>query len=304
VTGVFQALLLSSLFRRGSAMRKSIVIAAFAALAFAVSPAHAITGKNWVDDNEHPFVGLAVFYDAAGEFLWRCSGSLISPTKFLTAGHCADTGEGAVSARVYFQQDAGANFDLVTEVDPVTGYPEVCAPGTLGTLCATSHQLFNFGFDNFAGFPNTHDVGLLILDQTIAMPEYGQLPSPGTLDALSAARGTRNTLFTVSGYGLTKSSQVHSAVPNISFRSRLMASSTLVNLNSAYNDGFNIQTQGNGSDRGGTCSGDSGGPVFLGGFTSNLIVAVTSFGLNAICRGTDFAYRIDRQEVLDWINSH
>jgi secreted trypsin-like serine protease len=285
-------------------MRKSIVIAAFAALAFAVSPAHAITGKNWVDDNEHPFVGLAVFYDAAGEFLWRCSGSLISPTKFLTAGHCADTGEGAVSARVYFQQDAGANFDLVTEVDPVTGYPEVCAPGTLGTLCATSHQLFNFGFDNFAGFPNTHDVGLLILDQTIAMPEYGQLPSPGTLDALSTARGTRNTLFTVSGYGLTKSSQVHSAVPNISFRSRLMASSTLVNLNSAYNDGFNIQTQGNGSDRGGTCSGDSGGPVFLGGFTSNLIVAVTSFGLNAICRGTDFAYRIDRQEVLDWINSH
>jgi secreted trypsin-like serine protease len=285
-------------------MRKSIVIAAFAALAFAVSPAHAITGKNWVDDNEHPFVGLAVFYDAAGEFLWRCSGSLISPTKFLTAGHCADTGEGAVSARVYFQQDAGANFDLVTEVDPVTGYPEVCAPGTLGTLCATSHQLFNFGFDNFAGFPNTHDVGLLILDQTIAMPEYGQLPSPGTLDALSTARGTRNTLFTVSGYGLTKSSQVHSAVPNISFRSRLMASSTLVNLNSANNDGFNVQTQGNGSDRGGTCSGDSGGPVFLGGFTSNLIVAVTSFGLNAICRGTDFAYRIDRQEVLDWINSH
>ena len=285
-------------------MRKSLVIAAFSALAFAVSPAHAITGKNWVDDNEHPFVGLAVFYDAAGEFLWRCSGSLISPTKFLTAGHCADTGEGAVSARVYFQQDAGANFDLVTEVDPVTGYPEVCAPGTLGTLCATSHQLFNFGFDNFAGFPNTHDVGLLILDQAIAMPEYGQLPSPGTLDALSTARGTRNTLFTVSGYGLTKSSQVHSAVPNISFRSRLMASSTLVNLNSAYNDGFNVQTQGNGSDRGGTCSGDSGGPVFLGGFTSNLIVAVTSFGLNSICRGTDFAYRIDRQEVLDWINSH
>ena len=106
-------------------MKKSLVIAAFAALAFAVSPAHAITGKYWVDDNEHPFVGLAVFYDAAGEFLWRCSGSLISPTKFLTAGHCADTGEGAVSARVYFQQDAGANFDLVTEVDPVTGHPEV-----------------------------------------------------------------------------------------------------------------------------------------------------------------------------------
>jgi hypothetical protein len=34
-----------------------------------------------------------------------------------------------------------------------------------------------------------------------------------------------------------------------------------------------------------------------------VIVAVTSFGLNALCRGTDFAYRIDRAETLNWINS-
>jgi len=72
----------------------------------------------------------------------------------------------------------------------------------------------------------------------------------------------------------------------------------------ALTGGFNLQTQGNGDDLGGTCSGDSGGPVFLGGPNSNLIVAVTSFGLNAICRGTDFAYRVDRQPVLDWIASH
>ena len=80
-----------------------------------------------------------------------------------------------------------------------------------------------------------------------------------------------------------------------------MAESTLVNLNSALTDGFNLQTQGNGNGRGGTCSGDSGGPVFLGDFSSNLIVAVTSFGLNALCRGTDFAYRIDQPAVLAWI---
>ena len=80
-----------------------------------------------------------------------------------------------------------------------------------------------------------------------------------------------------------------------------MALSTLVNLNSALNAGFNLQTQGNGKDRGGTCSGDSGGPVFLGGFESDLIVAVTSFGMNALCRGTDFAYRIDQPDVLNWI---
>jgi secreted trypsin-like serine protease len=96
---------------------------------------------------------------------------------------------------------------------------------------------------------------------------------------------------------------VHTKLSNVSFRERLMASSSLVNLGSAYTDGYNLQTQGNGNNRGGTCSGDSGGPVFLGGASSNTIVAVTSFGLNQLCRGTDYGYRIDRQEVLDWINS-
>lgn len=176
-----------------------------------------------------------------------------------------------------------------------------CAPGTLGTLCATSSRLYNYGFNEFAGFPNTRDVGLVILDQAISLPEYGQLPQPGVLTGLAVARGTRDTVFTVSGYGLTRSTQPNSAVPNISFRERLMARSTLVNLNSALNGGFNLQTEGNGNGRGGTCSGDSGGPVFLGAASSNLIVAVTSFGLNALCRGTHFAYRLDSAEVLDWI---
>lgn len=286
-------------------MRRLIKVSTIVLIALAVLavPVFAIT-NNWVEDFEHPYVGLVVFYDADGEFLWRCSGSLISPTKFLTAGHCADTGDGATTARVYFQQDAGANYDSATELDPVSGYPEYCADGTLGTLCATSHELYNYGFANFAGFPNTHDVGLVILDQPISMPEYGQLPEAGELDDLGTARGTKETLFTVSGYGLTLRTSANSAVPNISFRSRLMANSTLVNLNSANNDGYNLQTQGNGNDRGGTCSGDSGGPVFLGPADSNLIVGVTSFGLNALCRGTDFAYRIDRAEVLDWISSH
>jgi hypothetical protein len=282
---------------------RTLVIACtvvFLVLAAAVTPLAAITG-NWVTDNEHPFVGLAVFYDVSGTFIWRCSGSLISPTKFLTAGHCADTAEGAASARVYFQQGAGANYDPATQHDPITGYPDSCAPGTEGTLCATSHVIYNYGFADFAGFPNTHDAGMLILDQAIALSEYGQLPQAGVLDGLGTARGSKNTIFTSSGYGLTYSPQEHSVVPFVSFRSRLMAQSTLVNLSSRNTDGFNLQTQGNGDDRGGTCSGDSGGPVFLGGFTSNKIVAVTSFGMNSLCRGTDFSYRIDRPAVLAWI---
>ena len=278
-------------------MRKLLlgVVAAAALIFGAAAPASAITG-NYVEDTEHPYVGLVVFYDDAGEFASRCSGSLLTPTVFLTAGHCTD---GNASARVYFQQDAGANSDPPTEVDPISGYPETCAGDTLGVLCATSDELYNYGFDDFASFPNTFDAGIVILDQPIALDEYGALAVPGSLDRLATARGTQDVTFTASGYGLTESSPV--AVT--SFRERLMASGILTNLRSANTDGFNLQTSGNGAGRGGTCSGDSGGPVFYGGYESNTIVAVTSFGLNSWCRGVDFSYRTDRQEVLDWIAS-
>jgi secreted trypsin-like serine protease len=272
-----------------------MVIAALAMVVGYATPATAITG-NYVEDNEHPFVGLVVFYDESGEFLHRCSGSLLTPTVFLTAGHCTD---GATTARVYFQQDAGVNYDPVTQVDPVSGYPETCAGDTLGVLCATSDELYNYGFDDFATFPNTLDAGIVVLDQPIALDEYGSLAVAGSLDSLATERGRQDVTFTASGYGLTYSSPVTFT----SFRERLMGQAILTNLNSAITGGFNLQTNGNGAGRGGTCSGDSGGPVFYGGFESNVIVAVTSFGLNEWCRGTDFAYRIDTVEVLAWIES-
>lgn len=278
-------------------MRKLVVLLAVVLGMLAIAmPAGAITG-DYVEDFEHPFVGLVVFYDKHGEFSHRCSGSLLTPTVFLTAGHCTD---GAKTARVYFQQGAGAHYDPETELDRVTGYPEYCAKGTRGEKCATSDELYNYGFDDFASFPNTHDAGLVILDQRIERSEYGKLTAPGFLDTLATRRGHQKLTFTSSGYGLTESNPVHVT----SFRERLMAKSRLTNLRSHNTDGFNLQTNGNGDGRGGTCSGDSGGPVFYGGFSSNKIVAVTSFGMNAYCRGVDFSYRTDRKAVIKWILSH
>lgn len=277
-------------------MRKRSILGALVAAATLltiVDTASAIT-NDWVEDFEHPFVGLVVFYDANGDFSHRCSGSLLDSRTFLTAGHCTD---GATSARVYFQQDAGANYNPATQLDPVSGYPETCAPGTEGKTCATSDELYNYGFDDFATFPDTHDVGLVILDQRIRLSEYGVLAPAGTLDPLAAGPDRNAAVFTVSGYGLTESNPQHVT----SFRERLMASSRLNNLRSALNGGFNLQTNGNGEGFGGTCSGDSGGPVFLGDVDSNVIVAVTSFGLNAWCKGTDFSYRTDRQDIINWI---
>lgn len=288
-------------------MRNKVLFAVFSVLvvlAVAISPVYAITG-DFEKDFEHPFVGLVVFYDGNGDFIWRCSGSLISPNAFLTAGHCADTVGGAVSARIYFQQDAGVNYDPNTQVDPVSGYPEYCADGTLGVTCATvsAGQIHNYDYPGGLYLPNTHDVGLLILDQPIMLSEYGQLPAANTLDSLDTARGTQKTIFTASGYGLSYKNQPQSGKPNVSYRERLMAEATLVTLNSAFTDGFNLETNGNGAGKGGTCNGDSGGPVFLGDTSSNLIVGVTSFGLNSLCRGTDYAFRVDQPEVLAWINS-
>jgi hypothetical protein len=269
-------------------MRKIGLLATLALIVLAASPAQAITGK-FVDDFEHPFVGLAVFYDASGEFIGRCSGSLLSPSLFLTAGHCI---EGATSARVYFQQDAGANFDPVTEIDPITGYPETC----LTQPCTTSSELISYGYP--AGFPNTRDAALLILDDPIVLSEYGVLAAAGSLDGLATRRGRQAIDFTVSGYGLSYTNPAKT----LSFRERLMAASKLVNLRSALTDGFNLQTTNNPGIGGGTCFGDSGGPVFYGTFSSNVIVGVTSFGLSSqVCAGVDFAYRTDQAEFIEFV---
>jgi hypothetical protein len=271
-----------------------------------VVPVAAIT-NDYVKDFDHPFVGLIAFYDQNGEFSHRCSGSLLNDGTpddgsrvFLTAGHCTDNEAGGVmaSARIWFRQDAGTRFDG-TE-DPLTGYPNRCIDDKKAALdaCVTAHEMYNYGFNNFAGFPNTHDVGVVILDKAVVVPEYATVAAAGTLDAIDGSKGS--TTLTVSGYGVSESSKQGTVFT--SFRERLMATSSLTNLTSSWNDGYNVQTNGNGNDRGGTCSGDSGGPVFYPSDT-NQVVAVTSFGKsNAGCRGTDYAYRLDRAEVIAWID--
>lgn len=289
----------------------ALVSGALLAIAM-VAPATAITG-NYVDDTytDHPFVALIAFYsDRKGTddaFIHRCTGSLIDDGTpldgsrvVITAGHCTDDGTGdavAVSARLWFRQDAGTRYDGTR--DPLTGYPDKCisdpALDDRQEVCVTSHEMYNYGFDNFAGFPNTHDVGVIILDQAVILPEYGIIPDAGAITS------NKSVELTVSGYGITDG---HAASdPTVSFRTRLMATTTLITSQDQWTDGYNLKTQPNGGSRGGTCSGDSGGPVFYPA-DSNTIVAVTSFGRTSPnpCQGGDYSYRLDRQEVIDWID--
>jgi hypothetical protein len=56
---------------------------------------------------------------------------------------------------------------------------------------------------------------------------------------------------------------------------------------------------------GGTCFGDSGGPVIYDDpVLGEIIVAVNSFVLNSNCKGSAFAYRVDTKYAQDFINAH
>ena len=106
----------------------------------------------------------------------------------------------------------------------------------------------------------------------------------------------------MSGYGLTYTNPAKT----ISYRSRLMAETFVINLVRQNAAGFNVQLATNpGGDRGGTCFGDSGGPVLLD--DTNVVVAVNSYVLGqrtTTCKATAFAYRTDQQAVIDWILEH
>jgi hypothetical protein len=217
------------------------------------------------DGNEHPYVGLVAFYDNNGEYVWRCSGTLLSPTVFLTAGHCTD---GAYSAQVWFDSD-------------VKSPPFPDSAGVTGT--PNTHPDFEFG----ALQHDDSDVGVVVLDQEVPGP-YGQLPELGFLDQLATQRGTQEQTFTIVGYGLQSVRPI--------FQDDLVrykGTVSLIDLRSAISDGHSIQITKNPGQRssGGQCPGDSGGPYLYD--DTNVVVGIASFSLNDNCKGTSFAYRTD-----------
>ena len=83
-------------------------------------------------------------------------------------------------------------------------------------------------------------------------------------------------------------------------RVRRVAFPRLIQINvPGFTGDFSLLLSNNHST-GGTCFGDSGGPNFLR--DTNVIAGVTSFGINGNCAGTGGVFRLDRQNVLDFIN--
>lgn len=243
--------------------------------------AHAVTDGD-PDGNAHPFVGLLVF-DIGGTPAWRCSGTLLSPTVLLTAGHCTD---GATGGRVWFQAD-------VQNLSP----PQYPFGGSQSVefLSIHTHPLFPT-----ASFVR-HDVGVVILSSPVVMTAYGVLPAVDQLDALKTKRGQQNVTFTSVGYGLQKSFPAAVAWKDVALKIRMVAYPRLLQINvPGFTGDFSLLLSNNAAT-GGTCFGDSGGPNFLG--SSYVVAGVTSFGINGNCAGTGGVFRMDRQNVLDFVNA-
>jgi hypothetical protein len=222
---------------------------------------------------------------------WGPAASLGENGAVLTAGHCTDVKEGAVTAIFWASQEGGSQYDAVNDVeDPRTGYPYECL-NSPEYPCATASNLLEYGYiGNVYLHGDNADVGLVILDSPIYLDTYASLAAEGSVDNLPVG-----TEVTVTGYGVSGEKPTV-----ISYRERLMATAFIVSTHNANTAGFNIQLSTNpGNGRGGTCFGDSGGPILYD--STDVILGVNSFVVNGQCAGVGFAYRTDQEDVLAWI---
>jgi hypothetical protein len=249
---------------------RTLAVIALVMLVIGLAPltTTAITG-GWPDNGAHPFVGMT-YND---EYL--CSGTLIATTVFLTAGHCtALFQEGGSQVYVTFAEEA--DFD---PANAVTGTPYT-HPGFC-IACAGGLP----GFD-------TYDVGVIVLDVAVTTVGYGALPYEGQVNDFE-----KGTTLTAVGYGVQGFTRGGGPPEAIFTAIRYRADVTFRNVNNRIGDMF-IKHSNN--QKGGTCSGDSGGPVFAPDQVT--VLGVTAF-VNVLCTSNGYAQRIDHADVLEWIGS-
>ena len=141
------------------------------------------------------------------------------------------------------------------------------------------------------------DVGVVELKGTRSGP-YGTLAPLGTAESLVAdAKNKNGALVETVGYG------VQSIQPEpLELETRYKSTSRVVELSGNASEGGNLHTLNNPSEiggQGGSCFGDSGGPVFVN--NTNLVVAVVSWGNSGTCHGADYSWRVDTQDSYEFI---
>lgn len=311
-------------FRQLAATFAAATLATAAVLAPAL-PAQAIIGGA-PDAGEHPYVGQLLFYvpdavdprfeDPGGWF--KCTGTLIDADTVVTAGHCtyAVGVEGKAPA-----DPLHGGTDVWFSVLPAPDYSILSPSSTyVPDRNAQRYADWSKALDASATWHEAeatythpeyvdaafllHDLGVVELSEPVTgLSEYGTLPEANYLDRYYTKAAKRTALFESVGYGLEDSGPKFA----LGGDTRRKADRRLVSFKGAYgyrNIAVMFSHRGRGTT-GGTCFGDSGGPTF--DITTpeieakNVIVAVTSFGLNYNCNASG-SYRIDQVDDLEFLN--
>ena len=249
-------------------VRKPLFLIAAVFAAIVASSAYAIT-YGQADGSGHPSTGALVFFSPTRhEYRIECTGSLISPTVFLTASHCTAFLEANGISNV------GVSFD--SQFDAATSKVYT---GTMHT-----NPLFN----QRASDPE--DIAVV----TFAHPIQGiapvQLPTAGLLDRMSKDKSIKSASFTSVGYGDQEPTNAPGGKVYPFTGDRRVATGSFNALNKVWLRLSENPSHGDG----GTCFGDSGGPHFLG--SSNLQVSITISG-DSVCRSTNLDYRLDTPQA-------
>src|SRR5215216_6542936 len=224
----------------------------FVGVVIVAQPAAAITSGQ--RDEVHTNVGVVRFTTEAGRF--RCSGTLISPTVVLTAGHCTgETGQ-SPATNVY------VSFNTDLPLDPLAPgiTPAERAARAANYITGTAHP--DPGWDGKLSVSNQHDQGVVVLDAPATSKWPSITPAPllpvGTLDSNQGA--LKNETFILVGYGV----EIGEKKTRIVVTERRFTTSFLKAVQDEVVT-FQINDQDSKAG-GGSCFGDSGGPVFLGGY--------------------------------------
>ena len=254
-------------------MKQSKWIVAFLLLSW-TSNAECITNGS-LDNNRHPNVGTIVAeFRTPGIKDQACTGTLISPTVFLTAGHC-----------IFLLQNMFGVTQVWVTFDPVFSESSTLYSGTMHL-----NPLYPGH-----GSSDPEDLGLVVLDAPIVGITPAALPSLGLLDRMFADGSLRNILFTIVGYGATDTifgggkpdPTQGEGTRRYSTSGFLALNPDLLKLNMNTVFGY-----------GGGNKGDSGSPNFLGaGSNETSILAAVNIGGDPWGIEQDVAYRLDTPEA-------